>query len=224
MFKLPIDMLSDYRMRVLRDKGFRPRTILDVGAYKGKWSEEMKKIFTDSSFFLVEGNTDCRPFLQASGFPFCIAMLSDERKFTYYYNHTGNDKTGNSLYRERTTAYVDSNCTVEKVDCDTLDAVVKRHTLEDIDFIKIDVQGSEKDVIMGGLDVVRNAKIILLELQLVEYNTGAPLIAEMIQFMDSIGFQMTDVTELHYTPNHTLLQIDVLFIRKDLVNKDELYV
>lgn len=80
MFKLPIDQLFNYRMRTLRQTGFSPRTILDLGAYRGNWSKEIQKIFPEVKFFLVEGNIDCVPYLQSSGFPYEIAMLSDQEK------------------------------------------------------------------------------------------------------------------------------------------------
>jgi hypothetical protein len=44
MFKLPIDQLTNYRMRTLKESGFNPRIIIDIGAYRGSWSLEMEKI------------------------------------------------------------------------------------------------------------------------------------------------------------------------------------
>jgi len=211
MFKLPIDQLSNYRLHTLYDKGFRPRTILDIGAYKGEWSQSMKKIFPFSKYFMVEGNKQCEPFLQKTDIPYQISMLSNYKKTISYYNHNGLDKSGNSVYRERTDAYSDKNCNVEKVECDTLSNIVKMRKISDIDFIKLDVQGSEKDVINGGIDIIQNAKIILIELQLVEYNQGAPMLSDMILYMKNIGFKLFDIIELHYTPNHVLLQVDALF-------------
>lgn len=218
MFKLPIDQLSHYRLRTLYNKGFRPHTILDIGAYRGSWTEEVKRIFPEANFFMIEGNPECEPYLQKTGHLYHIGMLSDHPKMATYYSHNGQDKSGNSLYREQTDAYDDEQCTQKTVICTTLNSVARTRRLTNVDFIKLDVQGSEKDVMNGGLDVVKGAQVVLLELQLVEYNKGAPILADMIAYMDRLGFQMFDITELHYTPNHTLLRIDVLFGRKDVTD------
>lgn len=210
-------------MQTLKHSGFDPRTILDLGAYRGNWSREIQQIFPEAKFFLVEGNVDCVPYLESSGFPYEISMLSDQKKTAQYYKHNGDDNTGNSLYIEQTQAYSEQNSRSIEVQCDTLANVVARNNLENIDFVKLDVQGSERDVMNGGLEVIKSAKVVLLELQLVEYNKGAPMIAEMIQYMDNIGFQLFDVTELHYTPGHVLLQIDVLFGREDVTDTEHDY-
>lgn len=37
---------------------------------------------------------------------------------------------------------------------------------------KLDVQGAEKDVMMGGLDIIREAKVLFIELPVIQYNKG----------------------------------------------------
>jgi FkbM family methyltransferase len=177
-----------------------------------------KNLTPESDFFLIEGNTGRRPYLKNTKFPYKIAMRSDSKKSAVYYKHNGNDNTGNSLYIEQSQAYSEQNSTMINVTCDTLSSILEENKIEHIDFIKIDVQGSEKDVINGGLDMVKTAKVVLLELQLVEYNKGAPMISEMIEYMDQIRFQLFDIIKLHYTPNHVLLQVDALFGRKDITD------
>ena len=54
--------------------------------------------------------------------------------------------------------------------------------------IKMDVQGAEMDVLKGALETLQTVKHIILELQVVEYNKGAPKRDEVIAFMDTIGY------------------------------------
>jgi len=215
MFKLPIDELSHYRLQTLRDTGFRPRTILDIGACKGDWTREIRGLFPESRVFMVEGNGDCQGDLDRVGVPYEIALLSDEVKTVEFHKHRGRYTTGDSIYKERTSAYEGDSSYTETRECRTLAEVVASRGVVEVDFVKIDVQGSERDVIAGGLEVVRGAEVVLLELQLLEYNAGAPMFAEMVVYMESIGFQVYDVTELHYTPRHVLVQLDLLFVHKD---------
>ena len=57
------------------------------------------------------------------------------------------------------------------------------------DFIKIDAQGSEIPILKGGMNVVRNATFILLEVPFFcTYNEGVGTFQDHISFMDKIGF------------------------------------
>ena len=57
------------------------------------------------------------------------------------------------------------------------------------DLVKIDVQGCEKDVIMGGINSIKNANELIVELQHIQYNENAPLANETIPFIENIGFK-----------------------------------
>ena len=82
---------------------------------------------------------------------------------------------------------------------------------EGYDLIKMDVQGSELDIIKGALPIVKNTDFLLLELQLAEYNKGAPRIEEVISFLKNINFAFIDIFDLIYV-NNCLVQIDGFFI------------
>ena len=63
----------------------------------------------------------------------------------------------------------------------------------------MDVQGSELDIIKGGLDIIKNTIFLLLELQTQEYNKGAPRIEEVISFLKDINFEFIDIFDLLYS-------------------------
>ena len=42
------------KLNNLRTKGYYPDTILDIGAYKGEWTNEMKQIYSDCNYYLFE--------------------------------------------------------------------------------------------------------------------------------------------------------------------------
>jgi len=67
-------------------------------------------------------------------------------------------------------------------------AVVNLKKLSRPDLIKMDVQGAELDVLKGAVGVLATTNHVILELQVVEYNTGAPLSDIVIDYMSSIGF------------------------------------
>jgi len=58
-------------------------------------------------------------------------------------------------------------------------------------FLKLDVQGYELEVLRGGNNLLSKTEVVVLECSLIEYNTGAPLIADVISFMKDRGFLST---------------------------------
>ena len=44
------------RIQFLKDKGFNPKTILDIGANAGDWTSNILKIFPSSDVILFEAN------------------------------------------------------------------------------------------------------------------------------------------------------------------------
>src|ERR1039457_7107792 len=61
-FQAPSMELS---LRNMRNLGFHPKTIVDVGAYVGQWSLMAHEIFPEASFLMLEAQTSKSPLLQA---------------------------------------------------------------------------------------------------------------------------------------------------------------
>jgi hypothetical protein len=96
----------------------------------------------------------------------------------------------------------------------TLDSIT--NGIDTVDFIKIDVQGYELEVLKGGMRTLARAQAILIELSLIEINEGAPLLDEALSFMRAAGFVAYDVLEIHRRPlDGAMNQIDILFVREE---------
>ena len=54
----------------------------------------------------------------------------------------------------------------------------------------MDVQGAELDVLKGSKNALKHCKDLILELQVVEYNKGAPLKDEVITYVEQLGFKL----------------------------------
>lgn len=204
--------------------GYYPTLIVDIGAHIGMWSRYVKTVYPNSLYFMLEANSDCEGELKETGMPYEIALLGEHDGVEKnYYKINGGDCSGNSVYRERTEAYDDSRCSVQRLKTQTLDSILKRKNLQP-DFVKLDVQGSELDVLKGAIETLKQAEFVLLEIEVAEFNQGRPTFAEIIAYMDKAGFEMFDLIELKYLPhslclcnstNHRLNEMDILFCRKD---------
>lgn len=190
-------------------KNISPKRILDIGANVGGFYNEAKNIWPQASFTLIEGNPKCEQFLKQTGQPYYIALLSDEEKTVNFYVMKNTDTaTGNSYYLEMTDFYKDPD--VIPMQTKKLDSLIPADQV--FDFIKIDVQGAEHDVINGGRRIFENASYVLMEVAVSEYNKGAPLWDETMGFMNKLGFTKFEIIQDIVHPiKRNVIQKDVLF-------------
>ena len=192
---------------------FHPHRILDIGANIGQFHKLAKQVFPQSFIFSIEASPDCEPYLKEFTEDYYIGLLAkDNSTYNYYSRKDAPTGTGNSIYRELTEFYSDDKLDVIKQVGIKLDDLFTEDS--EFDLIKIDTQGSELDIITGGMELIKKAKGVLLEVSLTQYNEGAPLYDEVITFMQSINFEVVDI--LDEARNHGAHQQDILFLNRNL--------
>lgn len=195
-------------------KYYEPKSILDIGANVGQFYNECKSIFTDSYYYLIEGNLKCEESLKQLNVDYSMSLLSDEIKEVDFYTRIHEERcTGNSIYREKTSFFDDDQILLEKRLTSTLNDILPNKTF---DLIKIDVQGSELDIINGGIQLIKNSKMVILEVSLVEYNEGSPTKEKVYQKMIELGFKSVEnLGIINHPLTYELIQQDVLFINEN---------
>jgi len=194
-------------------KHFYPYRILDIGANVGQFYQIAKQTFPNSFIFSIEASKECEPYLKQLTDNYYIGLLAKDTSEYNFYSRKGDTTcTGNSIYRELTHFYSDDQLEIIKQKGIKLDDLFELDS--EFDLIKIDTQGSELDIITGGINLCKKAKGILLEVSLTQYNEGAPLHEEVIQFMSDFDFIKTEI--LDEARNHGSHQQDILFINKNL--------
>ncbi|HEY2135386.1 MAG TPA: FkbM family methyltransferase [Xanthobacteraceae bacterium] len=201
----------------LRSLGFCPRTIYDIGAYRGGWTRLAAEVFPDAKFVLFEANSDHAGELASSGHRHVVAALGaqDGGARAFHVPRQG-DATGASLYVENTPHYAGANLQVREIATVRLDTLVARDQLPAPDLIKIDVQGAELDVMAGASRTLQGVSALIVEVSLIDYNKSAPLIAAVMSAIGEAGFTCADLCEVHRTERGFVLQLDLLFVRPAL--------
>lgn len=188
------------------EKYFLPSSVLDIGAHHGEFYLQCKNTFPECVVISIEGNTDCADILQSINPNCIISLLGKDTVKTVFYKQKNNLQcTGSSLYRELTHHFDDNSVIKEERTLSTLDMLLPAAAF---DLVKIDTQGSEVDIIKGGINLISKSKGVILEISQVPYNQGAPLKEEVIQFMESINFKAVEILE----ESESTMQQDILFI------------
>jgi FkbM family methyltransferase len=188
---------------------FYPYRILDIGANVGQFYQMAKQTFPDSYVFSIEASNECEEYLKQITDQYYIGLLTkDNTEYNFYSRKDTGIGTGNSIYRELTSFYSDEQVKIIKKQGIKLDDLFEADS--EFDLIKIDTQGSELDIIEGGINLCSKAKGILLEVSLTQYNENSPLYDEVIQFMNNFGFKKAEILDEQH--NHNSYQQDILFI------------
>jgi FkbM family methyltransferase len=183
------DLISNYKLV----------SLLDLGANVGHFSCSIKNMFEGIDLFMVEANPFCDDSLKLTNIPFTIACLSDkEKEVDFYLEDTNQIGTGNSYYLEKTLVY--SKKRSIKIKTQTLDSLILKEFghYKQFDIIKIDTQGSEIDIINGGKKILENAKFVIAETSLIEYNENSPLQEDFFRYMKCLSFIPKEKIEDHY--------------------------
>lgn len=184
------------------------KSVLDVGAYRGEFARLIKELFPGSRIKCIEGDERQAPFLLDFDVEFYL-LSKKTKQIDFYTLPEDACTTGSSIYRENTVHYQDP-------------LVLKKwaYALDDLnfpafDFIKLDVQGSELDVLKGGKKYLAKTQptYLLIETSIQQYNQGAPLAGEVISYLNKTGYRLQDIFDILYDQNNQLLQVDFLFER-----------
>lgn len=192
-------------------KHINPSSVLDIGAGVGDWYREAKALWPAATYLLIEGNPNCLPALVATQERVMSSYLGDSiRTVSLYKRLGGGTDTGNSYYRELTPFFADDQIIVQQIRLEPLSSLLPKHLSWEL--CKIDTQGSELDIIRGGIETFKRANHILLEVSFERYNEGAPLADEIFKFMDELGFpKRQEIGDIVHPISRTVVQKDVLF-------------
>lgn len=136
--------------------------IFDVGANKGEWSLLFHQFFPSAKIFLFEPQPACQTIILEKSIPgsFLIPKaVSSNMDLTIKLFTDGNSGGISSLHKRRDSYFKDIIFDTIDVKTVTIDHVISEQKIGCIDFMKMDVEGHELEVLQGAIKSLKGGLI-----------------------------------------------------------------
>jgi len=88
-----------------------------------------------------------------------------------------------------------------EVETTTLDIWAKKNQVAIVDYIKLDTQGSELEILKGAVDMLKTVRCIEVEVEFNPIYLGQPIFSEVDIFLRNQGFMLWKLSnQVHYSP------------------------
>ncbi len=94
-----------------------------------------------------------------------------------------------------------------------LDQVLAQRSIRPPALLKIDVQGTELDVLQGSIVALRSFDYVYVECSFLQLYDDQPVASEVIDFLREHGFRLSGAYNLYFDQNGQSIQGDLLFYR-----------
>jgi FkbM family methyltransferase len=187
--------------------------VFDVGANEGQTIDRIREVFSKPRIYAFEPSpaTFQRLLKSHDGVPFlkidnrALGANTTSLPFHVTSEHSVNDSILTSTGNWDTRAV--------QVAVSTIDDVCKEFDISTIDFLKIDTQGYDLQVLRGARKMLSERRIrsVLCEVIFQSMYHDQPQLTEFLALLSSIGYQLFGIYEQHYL-NRRLSHFNVCFV------------
>lgn len=196
------------------------RTVVDVGANRGQFALVAMRRFPHATLWCFEPLPDARAKLEVILGSCAKAKVLDyalSARAGHEVMHVTRSDDSSSLrpVGERQLAEFPGTDEIRSMQVRTarLDEVLTREQIVSPALLKVDVQGSELDVLLGANGVLKAFDAILVECSFVELYLDQPLASDIIAFLAPLGWRLSGAYSVTYGSAGSCLQADLLFQR-----------
>jgi FkbM family methyltransferase len=201
--------------------------ILDVGANTGQFASAARVIFPNTRIYSFEPIEEC--FSQ-------LRQKMDRDPMFKAFNVALGDRVGEAAFHRSSFSESSSllpmanghreafpwtgHETEESVVVTTLDSLLPELEIGDHGLLKIDVQGSERAVLEGAKETLKQVEISIIEVSFTKLYEGESEFREINRLMNEQGFEFSGLLDQLLHPRTAkILQGDAVFLRKHPTDK-----
>lgn len=215
--KMPDDHV-DYLFKLKYWNNFHPKVIYDIGSNYLSWYNLASNVWRNAKIYCFDAFSGFEDVYPRYDIEYSIDLLSDcEKQVEFYENrmcpglcsvYPVNQKyeLGNQFYNEHLEKVVRTT--------KTLDSLIREKKWSKPDLIKMDVQGSEVDILKGASEILENCNHLILEIQFKDFSMGAPKLKEVEEYLNSIGFvlfhKIGEFSDLHHDGDYHFVRKTIL--------------
>jgi FkbM family methyltransferase len=193
------------------------KTVFDIGANVGQSAALYAKSFPEADIYSFEPVLETFTALVRN-----TKSLSNVKAFNCAFGdrdeamqiNITEDSTGSSITHYR-------NAKTETISVCTLDAFSKDNGIQRIDFMKVDTEGFELEVIAGAQQMLQAQHIDILYLEAAPYRTERHFVsfAEIVEAMRKHDYDLFGIYEQqpHWSEKNSILYFNPVFISKALL-------
>jgi len=193
--------------KCVKTNGAKFKGVIHIGAHLGEECESYRNneiknvIWVEANHKLMDSLKELTELLvppedNVMNQIFFNEVLTSKDNETIKFNITNNNQSSSILELGTHKDYYPHITIVETVELKSkrFDTIVKNENIDMnlYDFINLDVQGAELEVLKGFGDILNNSNIkaIYTEINLEELYIGAPKLEELKKFLENYGFEM----------------------------------
>lgn len=214
----PVD--EKYRLNLFKHlEADKQILLVDVGAHNGAFTDLILNYCGIKRGLLVE------PLNKS--FKFISEKYSDKKKFVLLKNVIGDKDEAevkffiNSFEETSSLLKIKKIKELEDVAIDqkgevvlkmkSLDAACEENGFDEIDLIKIDVQGTEHLVLEGARKTLKKTKMVWIENSFKPLYEGSSVFGDIYEKMNDLDFCLAEISPGHKSSKGELLQVDALY-------------
>lgn len=184
-------------------------TVIDAGGNVGLFSLFLLRKFPDAKIILIEPSEDLQPILRKNlaaytrNVTFVKKALTNQNGTTIFYINKNAEQT-NSTDFAAVQPFIQNKSEVTEVEVETvtLETLLKNHTIDKIDLLKLDIQGGEFSVLQNSVNLFSHIEKLLIE----------------VSFLTEDNVKLCGFVNAHYPKSKVLGEVkmgaDILFERK----------
>ncbi len=198
-----------------RANGLQPGRIFDVGAYQGDFARLARSLWPRAELVCFEPLDEPRARLQQWAaaqadirISDCLLGAATQSAVVFHAAETASSVLAEHINTSLPTILRDMWC---------LDEWVQQQALPPLpSLLKLDVQGYELNVLKGAETTLQHVDAVLAEVNLLDIHAGAPLLAELVVWLQAHGLVAYDLCGQTRRPlDRALWQVDMLFVREN---------
>ena len=202
-------------------KGRNIQTLFDIGANVGQFALQIHRVLPDAMLYCFEPLEDCyNELLKKMGhlprfraFNFALGDRSGQAQI-YRNDYTPSSSLLPMEDLHKRAFPFTAHTTAQKIEIRRLDDISQQVDIVDDVLVKMDVQGTEDKVILGGEKLLSRASVLIVETTFEPLYNGQPLFDTIYALLRERGLVHMGTESIMRNPKDgRVLQCDSLFMR-----------